>query len=152
MDKNLKKHIYVYICICIHTDTDTHTHTLACSVASAVSDSFWPMDYSSPGSSVHGLLQARILEWVAMPSSRGSSWSRSQVLYPLSHLGSHIYIYIYIHTHTYTLYLLGDGQGGLACCDSWGCKESDTTERLNWTDTYTYTYMYNWITLLYARK
>ena len=22
----------------------------------------------------------------------------------------------------------GDGQGGLACCDSWGCKESDTTE------------------------
>ena len=27
-----------------------------------------------------------------------------------------------------------DGQGGLACCDSRGCKESDTTERLNWTD------------------
>ena len=25
----------------------------------------------------------------------------------------------------------GDGQGGLACCDSWGCKELDTTERLN---------------------
>ena len=28
----------------------------------------------------------------------------------------------------------GDGQGGLACCNSWGCKESDTTERLNWTE------------------
>ena len=28
---------------------------------------------------------------------------------------------------------VGDGQGGLACCDSWGCKESDTTEWLNWT-------------------
>ena len=27
---------------------------------------------------------------------------------------------------------VGDGQGGLACCGSWGCKESDTTERLNW--------------------
>ena len=27
----------------------------------------------------------------------------------------------------------GDGQGGLACCDSWDCKELDTTERLNWT-------------------
>ena len=26
---------------------------------------------------------------------------------------------------------VGDGQGGLACCDSWGHKESDTTERLN---------------------
>ena len=29
---------------------------------------------------------------------------------------------------------VGDGQGGLAYCDSWGRKESDTTERLNWTD------------------
>ena len=28
----------------------------------------------------------------------------------------------------------GDAQGGLACCDSWGHKESDTTERLNWTE------------------
>ena len=28
----------------------------------------------------------------------------------------------------------GDGQGGLVCCDLWGCKESDMTERLNWTD------------------
>ena len=30
--------------------------------------------------------------------------------------------------------VIGDGQGGLACCDSWGHKESDTTEQLNWTD------------------
>ena len=29
---------------------------------------------------------------------------------------------------------VGDGHGGLACCDSWGCKESDMTEWLNWTD------------------
>ena len=29
---------------------------------------------------------------------------------------------------------VGDGQGGLVCCDSWGCKESDTTEWLNWTE------------------
>ena len=28
----------------------------------------------------------------------------------------------------------GDGQGGLACCDSWGRKELDTTERLNWSE------------------
>ena len=32
-----------------------------------------PMDHSPPGSSPHRILQARILEWVAMPSSRGSS-------------------------------------------------------------------------------
>ena len=35
-----------------------------------------PMDCSLPGSSVHGILQARMLEWVAMPFSRGSSWPR----------------------------------------------------------------------------
>ena len=29
---------------------------------------------------------------------------------------------------------VGDRHGGLACCDSWGGKESDTTERLNWTE------------------
>ena len=29
---------------------------------------------------------------------------------------------------------VGDGQGGLACCGSWGRKESDTTKRLNWTE------------------
>ena len=29
---------------------------------------------------------------------------------------------------------VGDGQGGLACCSSWDCKESDMTEGLNWTE------------------
>ena len=29
---------------------------------------------------------------------------------------------------------VGDGHGGLACCSSWGHKESDTAEQLNWTD------------------
>ena len=35
-----------------------------------------PMDCNLPGSSVHGILQARILEWIAICSSRGSSWLR----------------------------------------------------------------------------
>ena len=40
---------------------------------------FWdPVGCSLPGSSVHGILQARILEWVAMPPSRGSSRPRDQ--------------------------------------------------------------------------
>ena len=41
---------------------------------------------------------------------------------------------------------VGDGQGGLACCDSWGHKESDTTERLNWTEwihIYMWAYIYS---------
>ena len=38
-----------------------------------------PMDCRPPGSSVHRTLQARILEWVAMPSSRGPSWPRERM-------------------------------------------------------------------------
>ena len=37
-----------------------------------------PMDCSLPGSSVHGIPQARLLEWVAVPFSRGSSQPRDQ--------------------------------------------------------------------------
>ena len=47
-----------------------------------------PMACSQPGSSVHGILQARILGWVAMPSSRGSSWPRDRTHISLSlHIG-----------------------------------------------------------------
>ena len=67
-----------------------------------------PMDYSPPGSSVHAILQARILEWVAMPSSRQSSQTRDRTHSscssciasrlviaepPGKHTHTHIYIY-----------------------------------------------------------
>ena len=45
---------------------------------SVLSDSLRPVDYSPPGSSVHGILQARILEWVAISFSRGSSQPRDR--------------------------------------------------------------------------
>ena len=48
-----------------------------------------PVDYSPPGSSLHGILQARILEWVAMPSSRGSSRPRDQT--QVSHIAGGIF-------------------------------------------------------------
>ena len=53
------------------------------------------MDCSPPGSSVHSILQARILEWVAMPSSRGSSQPMDllhcrQILHHLSHSEAHL--------------------------------------------------------------
>ena len=41
-----------------------------------------PMDCSPPGFSVHGILQARILEWVVLSSSRRSSWPRGQTFIP----------------------------------------------------------------------
>ena len=37
------------------------------------------MDFSLPGSSVHDIRQARILQWIAIHSSRGSSWPRDQI-------------------------------------------------------------------------
>ena len=59
-----------------------------------------PMDYSPPGSSVYGILQVRILEWVAILFFRESSLRQGlnvgllhfgQVLYRLSHQGSHLF-------------------------------------------------------------
>ena len=48
----------------------------ACSVATSCPTLWDPMDCSPSGSSAHGILQARILEWVAIPFSRGSSRPR----------------------------------------------------------------------------
>ena len=45
---------------------------------SVMSDSLQPLDCSLPGSSVHGILQTRILEWVAISSFKGSSQPRDQ--------------------------------------------------------------------------
>ena len=50
-----------------------------CCLIAKLYPTFWdPVDCSPPGSSVHGILQAIILEWVAMSSSRGSPWPRDQ--------------------------------------------------------------------------
>ena len=48
-----------------------------------------PMDYSLPGSSVNGILQARIPEWVAILISRGSSWPRDQT--QVSHIAGRFF-------------------------------------------------------------
>ena len=62
------------------TEITTHMHQICncCLVATSCPALFDPMDCSLPGSSVQGILQARILERVAMPSSRGSSQPRDQ--------------------------------------------------------------------------
>ena len=54
----------IYHVLCVHSATQ---------LCSTLCD---PMDYSPPGSSVHGVFQARLLEWVAISFSRGSSWPR----------------------------------------------------------------------------
>ena len=138
------------------------------------------MDWRPTNSSVHGISQARILEWVASSFSRGSSQPKDQTQVswfsspsreiPCPHAqgqgqrpggatpcpqaearrdagrdwgqeekgmtedemaGWHHQLDGRKFEWTPGV---GDGQGGLACCDSWGLKESDTTERLNWTE------------------
>ena len=49
-----------------------------------------PMDYNTPGSTVHGILQARVLEWVAVSFSRGSSQPRDQT--QVSHIIGRFFI------------------------------------------------------------
>ena len=61
--------------LCFLCNSNTYIHTYSHQV---VCDSCDPMDCSLPGSSVHGILWARILEWVAISSSRGSSQCRDQ--------------------------------------------------------------------------
>ena len=51
-----------------------------CSVAQLCLTLGSPMDCSAPGPSIYGILQARILEWVAIPSIRGFCWPRDQTL------------------------------------------------------------------------
>ena len=53
-----------------------HVHVCVCVSCSVVSDSLLPLGYSLPGSSVHGIFQARVLEWVAISFSRRSSQLR----------------------------------------------------------------------------
>ena len=62
--------VCVCVCVCV------------CSVAQLYPTLCDPMDCSPPGSSVHGIVLARILEWVAISSSRGSSWPRDQSASP----------------------------------------------------------------------
>ena len=83
-------------------------------VASVMSNSMWP----------HGLPPTRLpLPWDSPDKNTG--------------VGCHFLLHDG-HEFEWTLGV-GDGQGGLACYDSWGCKESDMTEQLNWTEFLTLT-------------
>ena len=66
-------------------------HVLMCCAWALSLSRVWllPMGCSPPGSSVHGILQARVLEWVAMSSSRGSSQPRDQT--QVSHIAGRFF-------------------------------------------------------------
>ena len=58
----------VCVCVCVRACAHTQLCPTPCNL----------MEWSPPGASVHGNFQARILEWVAISSSKGSSWPRDQ--------------------------------------------------------------------------
>ena len=83
--KPLKKNIYVCVCVCVCVCT----HAWARAKLLRLCQLFDPMDCHLPGSSVHGILQARILEWVVISYSRESSWPKDQTW--VSHISRHIF-------------------------------------------------------------
>ena len=92
-----------------------HHHVYVFSCVPTLCD---PMDCSLPGSSVHGIFQARILEWVATSYSKGSSWPRDRTCVScISHLGRQI---LYHFTTSFKAPGVGDGQESLACYSPWG--------------------------------
>ena len=69
-------------CMYTHVSSLSHSRRIICCclVAKSYPTLCDPMDCNLPGSSVHWILQARILEWVAISSSRGSSQPKDQTL------------------------------------------------------------------------
>ena len=80
-----------------------------------------PVDCSLPGSSVHGILQARILKWIVIPFSRGSSQprDRTQISCIAATRGAPVFLPGNFH-----------GQRSLVDYSLWSRKELDTTEQL----------------------
>ena len=63
VEELIEKSVCVCVCVCVCTCADAQSCLILCD----------PVDCSPSGSSVHGISQARILEWVAISSSRESS-------------------------------------------------------------------------------
>ena len=97
----------------------------ACPVAQSHPTLCGSMDCSLPNSSVHGIVQARILEWVAISFSRESSWLRDQTcIFCISCIGKQILNYWATwkaHIFVFTPYLFQDVQRTLSVRDIFCC-------------------------------
>ena len=81
------KNSCVCVCVYVHAHVGVHAcvHVLATQSCLTLCD---PVGYSPPGSSVHGILQERIVEWIPSPFSRGSSQLRDRIPSPASQVDS----------------------------------------------------------------
>ena len=79
----VSKQIFIYYLVHLSHETEqVARHTMGTQSLQSCLTLCNPADCSPPGSSVHGILHVRILEWVTMPSARGSSWPRDQTHVP----------------------------------------------------------------------
>ena len=97
---------YLYLFICVDGSIYLHVCVCACMLASVMSNSLQPYGLQPVRLPIHGIVQARLLEWVVMPFSRGSSQPTDQthisyifcivrqVLYRQSDLGSPSVIFL----------------------------------------------------------
>ena len=94
-----------------------------------------PMRLSLSASSVHGIFLARILEQVTISYFRGSSQHRNQThVCCISCLSRRILYHCTTWEALFRCMCVEKCLEGCMPHDSWGCKESDMTERLNWTE------------------
>ena len=101
--------MYTYICM----------HAKSLQLCLALCD---PIDCSLPDSSVHGILQARILEWFAMPSSRGSSWPRDWTCISLWFLHCRQILYCWAAREAPSIQFSSVAQLCLTLCDPMDCS------------------------------
>ena len=87
--------VCVCVCVCVRARARTLVHSVAQSCLTLGS----PMDCSPPGSSVHGIFQARILEWFAISSSRGKSQVANRFIFV--YLFSQCCLYLALWGHQY---------------------------------------------------
>ena len=69
---------------------------------------------------------------IGIDSDAGRDWGQEEKVMTEDEMAGWHH-WLYGHEFEWTP-RVGDGQGSLVCCDSWGCKEVDTTEWLNWTE------------------
>ena len=126
---------YIYICVY------THTHTYMCLFTSVVSDSLWPHGLQPTRLFCPWILHARILEWVAMPSSGDLPHPGIELgspaapafqadSLPLCHQGSP-YICIHIHKWCFFGRLIAKGPLTMISC-FWGCDIISNSETIVW--------------------
>ena len=133
---------YTCLCVCVYVHIYACVHAKSLQLCLTLDD---PMDWSPPGTSVHEILQARVSEWVSMPSCRGSSWPRDWTTSLMSHTladgfftsdtwKSCTHTHTHTHTHTMEYYSVVKRSGILPFAMTWMNLESIILSEISLTE------------------